>query len=195
MTNRREVLQVGLAATALPFATSAVAMGERQSVSLYKVLYDTRFAASRAFAHRAAAHGLSLAAMAGDITPFWYDDLYHRWKRGAAAIAGLTGYGALFCLEQLAWDQRLRVVFRAEHTPAVAGCVRHAVEGAAELVEDARALAGSSSWAESMADLVARCPAERATRASAQVTSAAASAPLRSGEPLFSWVIAPDGRA
>jgi hypothetical protein len=55
--------------------------------------------------------------MAGDMTRFWYDDLYHRWRQGPAAIAGLTGHGPLFCLERLGWEQRLRVEILREYAP------------------------------------------------------------------------------
>ena len=122
MTSRRELLKAGLAASALlPAAARAdfiVADELGQGAPIYKVLYDTRFAASVAFARRAAARGLAVHAMAGDMTRFWYDDLYHRWRQGPAAIAGLTANGALFCLERLAWDQRMRVVYRNEQPPA-----------------------------------------------------------------------------
>ena len=124
MTSRREVLKVGLAASAmLPLGARArsVAVGAApaEAVTLYKVLYDTRFAASVAFARRAAASGVAVHAMAGDMTRFWYDDLYHRWRQGPAAIAGLTAHGALFCLERLAWEQRMRVVSRGEHAASL----------------------------------------------------------------------------
>jgi hypothetical protein len=113
VTSRREVLKAGLAASAvLPLGVRAGSIAEPPAVTLYKVLYDTRFPASVAFARRAASRGLSVFAMAGDMTRFWYDDLYHRWRQGPAAIAGLTAHGALFCLERLAWEQRMRVVYR-----------------------------------------------------------------------------------
>lgn len=123
MTSRRDLLKAGFAASALlPFAaradlTAVDGEGFISTASLYKVLYDTRFAASVAFAQRAAARGHAVHAMAGDMTSFWYDDLYHRWRQGPAAIAGLTAHGALFCLERLAWEQRMRVVYRAPHAP------------------------------------------------------------------------------
>jgi hypothetical protein len=120
MTSRRELLKAGLAASAMaPLAaragSAAIDAAPSAPIALYKVLYDTRFAASVAFAERAAARGLAVYAMAGDMTRFWYDDLYHRWREGPAAIAGLTAHGALFCLERLAWEQRMRVVHRREH--------------------------------------------------------------------------------
>jgi hypothetical protein len=134
MTSRRELLQVGLVAAALPIVASideAAAAHLTPAMPFYKVLYDTRFPASVAFAQRAAARGLDVHAMQGDMTRFWYDDLYHRWKAGPAAIAGLTAYGALFCLERLAWDQRMRVVYRSEHSVAPGGGVPHRFGGPA----------------------------------------------------------------
>jgi len=195
MTNRREFLQIGLAASALPLAvaaaSAAVAPGgaAAHSVPLYKVLYDTRFGASVEFARRAAGQGLVVQAMDGDMTRFWYDDLYHRWRQGPAAIAGLTAYGALFCLERLAWDQRMRVVFRAEHSLGDAGCVAHRFEGPAALLSAAAQATAGPGWAAAMADVVARCPQGRVERKTASaVTTLAATSP--SSEPLFSWVIA-----
>ena len=125
MTSRREFLKTGLAASALLPLGARADLGAFEgvpgaAVSIYKVVYDTRFPASIAFARRAAARGLAVHAIAGDMTRFWYDDLYHRWRQGPAAIAGLTTHGPLFCLERLAWEQRMRVVYRDEHAP-VAG--------------------------------------------------------------------------
>src|SRR5688572_11776975 len=136
MTSRREFLKVGLAASALlPVGARASLAGVEApaAVSLYKVLYDTRFAASVAFARRAAARGVAVHAMTGDMTPFWYGDLYHRWRQEPVAIAGLTAHGALFCLEHLAWEQRMRVVYRGEHAAVAGGRVAHRFEGAARL--------------------------------------------------------------
>jgi hypothetical protein len=115
MTSRREFLKAGLVASALPVAAHAEladAFAGGPAAPLYKVLYDTRFEVSTAFARRAEARGIPVHAMAGDMTRFWYDDLYHRWRQGPAAIAGLTAHGPLFCLERLAWEQRMRVVYR-----------------------------------------------------------------------------------
>ena len=164
------------------------------AVSIYKVLYDTRFPASVAFARRAAARGLAVHATAGDMTRFWYDDLYHRWRQEPAAIAGFTAHGALFCLERLAWEQRMRVVYRGEHTPAADGCVGHRFEGPAELTSAAATVTAEAAWSAALADVVAECPRGRVQRGAAQsVTASAARAP--SSEVLYSWVIAPVARA
>jgi hypothetical protein len=92
MANRRQLLGVGLAGSALPFASSplhaavaTITAVAADSPPLYKVLYDVRSPAGVRFARRAAEQGLSVQAMEGDMTRFWYDDLYHRWQRGPAA--------------------------------------------------------------------------------------------------------------
>jgi hypothetical protein len=201
MTNRREFLQIGLAASTLPLAgpaalaaTEAV-YGSTPTIPLYKVLYDRRFPAGVAFAQRAVARGLVPHAMDGDMTRFWYDDLYHRWREGPAAIAGLTAHGALFCLEQLAWDQRMRVVLRVEHSRAAEqGCVVHRLEGAGGLLPAAIDAIRDPAWAAAMADVVAECPRGRvASQTASALTKQAAMLP--SSESLFTWVIAPIARA
>lgn len=196
MTSRREFLKVGLAASAFPVAARAAFAADpaAATVPLYKVLYDTRFAASVAFARRAAARGLVVHAMAGDMTRFWYDDLYHQWQTGLAAIAGLTAHGALFCLERLAWDQSMRVVFRGEHSLAADNCVAHRFDGPATLLTSAAAAASDRAWAATLADVVAECPRERGVHGTASALTVGAGT-LPAGEKLFSWVIAPVRRA
>ncbi|MBX5461628.1 MAG: hypothetical protein IRZ28_11130 [Steroidobacteraceae bacterium] len=121
MVNRRVVLQGAVAAAALPFAelawsalqpTFAPAL---EHPSLYRVLFDERFEACRAFGRYARQLGYPAQAFAGDITHVWFHDLHPRWRQGPAAISGLTAHGALFCLEHLARDVRMRVIHRAEH--------------------------------------------------------------------------------
>jgi hypothetical protein len=187
MANRREVLKAGLAVAALPAAAHARFAGPAPA-PLYRVLYDTRFAASGAFARRATARGLAVHAIAGDMTRFWYDDLYHAWRRAPVAIAGLTAHGALFCLERLAWDQRLRVVYRGEHS-AAGGGVAHRLEGPSEWVAVAAERAAGPDWGAALADVVAECP--RARDEPRRVQAATAGAADAPSEALFSWVIAP----
>jgi hypothetical protein len=194
MTSRREFLKVGLTASALlPVGARASLVGgetRAPALSLYKVLYDTRFAASVAFASRAAARGVAVHAMTGDMTSFWYDDLYHRWRQEPVAIAGLTAHGALFCLERLAWEQRMRVVYRGEHTAAAGGCVTHRFEGPAQLAATAAEATVDVGWASALADVVADCPRRREEAGIARSSTMRADAAVPA-EPLFSWVIAP----
>ncbi|HET8697382.1 MAG TPA: hypothetical protein VFO94_07855 [Gammaproteobacteria bacterium] len=200
MTNRREFLQIGVAASALPLAAPAARGSEplgalesaASAVPLYKVVYDVRFPDSVAFARRAAAQGVAVQAIEGDMTRFWYDDLYHRWQRGPAAIAGLTAHGALFCFERLALDQRMRVVFRAEHA-AAAGAVQHRVDAPLPLLHEARRAAAADAWAARFADLVTRCPGGRTELGTFDACGPGALA--AAAEPLYTWVIAPARRA
>jgi hypothetical protein len=124
MISRRTILQGAVAATSLPIlagvawaprAAAARTASALDHPALYKVLIDQRFAAARAFGEDAQARGQIVHAFDGDITNVWYHDLHPRWRQGRAAIAGLTAHGALFCLDHLARDARMRVVHRAEH--------------------------------------------------------------------------------
>ena len=127
MVSRREILQGGIAVTSLPLV-AGLSLAPRQSaaaqvldraelarVPLYKVLFDNRFAPARSFGRAAAWRGESVHGFDGDVTNVWFHDLHPRWQKGAVAIAGFTAHGALFCLEQLAWDVRMRVAYRTEH--------------------------------------------------------------------------------
>jgi hypothetical protein len=197
MTSRREFLQIGIAASAWPLATQAARAagfdgrgGSVPSLPLYKVVYDTRFAASVAFGRRAASLGAPVHAIQGDMTSLWFDDIYHRWRESPVAIAGLTAQGPLFCFERLAWDQGLRVVFRAEH-----GAAEHVLAGPESLLLEARSALASADWAAEMATVVTRCPSGRAEIGAATVGCAHGSGPSPADEPLYSWVIAPAARA
>lgn len=200
MTNRRQFLQIGITATALASAAArAAAAGFRgkTALPLYKVIYDARFAASRDFAERALVHGLAVHAIEGDMTRFWYDELYYEWKRRPVAIAGLTAHGALFCFDQLGRDQGLRVVFTAEHALHADGALTHSLEGPASmLAEHARRLRNGADWSRCMADVVARCPRGKTEIVSHRTTTAAAPRNARDTgrERLYTWVIAPARR-
>ncbi len=129
MVSRRTILQGAVAATSLPIiasiawsprtddapAAQALPAQALDHPSLYKVLFDQRFAEARSFGRDAQWRGESVHAFDGDVTDVWYHDLQPRWRESRAAIAGLTAYGALFCLEHLARDVRMRVVHRSEH--------------------------------------------------------------------------------
>lgn len=196
MTSRRQFLQIGVTATALPLASRAahavgVELAAGAPVPLYAVVYDTRFPASVEFGRQSRALGIRAEPIEGDMTRLWYDDLYHRWKRGPAAIAGMTAHGPLFCFDQLSRVQGMRVVFRAEHRPAAHG-VAHAFSGPASMLADALAIdAQGAPFGRHMADVVARCPRGRSEISSAHAESHAGLELGRDDEALFTWVIAP----
>lgn len=121
MVNRRDFFMSGVAAAALPLVigrASARSNTASESVlgasSVYKVVYDERFPASVAYGHEAMRRGLAVQSIRGDITDFWYHDLYPQWRKTPLAIAGLTAHGPIFCLERLSWDFGMRVSFREQ---------------------------------------------------------------------------------
>ena len=166
------------------------------TVPLYKVLYDTRFAASVAFARRAAARGLVVHAMAGDMTRFWYDDLYHRWQTGT-------------CRDRRAHGPRRSVLSRAARVGPDACAWYFAVSTRSRrttasrivstdprLAADERCRCGVREWPgrPALADVVAECPRERGVHGTASALTVGAGT-LPASETLFSWVIAPVPRA
>jgi len=203
MASRREFLQVGIAALTLPISARAslspagsVPATEPAPTPLYKVIFDERFPASVEFADEAKRLGASVHGIKGDITDVWFDDLYHRWKKGPAAIAGLTAHGPIFCLERLAWDQRMRVVFRAEHKRLSNGGIEHALTGPENMVGRAANLrVDGSGWGARMAALVMHCPAGCSTPSKATIVAPSVQSAGDGPDLLISWVIAPVGQA
>lgn len=121
MPSRREFLQLGFAASVLPVTIPDVAAPiagrpsnamTRLTYPLYAVIADVRFRASVECGGDAERRGVRVVRIAGDISEFWFSDLSLRWRTEPAAIAGLTAHGPLFCLERLAWDHGMRVVYR-----------------------------------------------------------------------------------
>jgi len=214
MASRREFLHMGIAALTLPIsarvalgaapensAVKPVADAAIPSVPLYKVVYDTRYADSVAFGEEMKRLGVNVHAIRGDITDFWYHDLYAQWKQSPAAIAGLTGPGALFCLERLAWDHRMRVVFRADHRygryqndladGGEAGRIEHMITGPEEVVrKSSEFVSDEAGWPVLTASLLARFPQARA-RLQEITSETKRSCSERDPEHLVSWVIAP----
>ena len=196
MASRREFLQMGVAALTLPIAAggslpSSISLSNGESsIPLYKMVFDERFAASRAFAKEAERLGVPIHGIKGDMTDLWYHDLYARWKEGPVAIAGMTAHGAIFCLERLAWDQRMRVVFRADHRVLPDGSIEHALSGPASMLRRAGRLSSERNWAEEIAGIVTRCPASRPQPSLANVIGPTVK---HADDPdhLISWLIAP----
>lgn len=194
---------MSMAVTLLPLdaatawaAPSTGSSRDSLAVPLYKALYDTRFAASRAFGERMEAQGVATAAMAGgDMTALWFDNLHHQWKEKPVAITGLTARGPLFCLEQLAWEHGMRVVFRARHSATNDGAILHEIEGDSVLVDAAQRVAMQDGWAVGLSDVISHFPHTGGSKAQVQVHTARPSVQLPEDEMLFSWVIAPVARS
>jgi hypothetical protein len=197
MASRREFLQVGIAALALPISAHAALTPTPDApekttpiTPLYKVVFDERFPASVEFGNEARSLGLPTHSIRGDITDLWFHDLDAQWKKNPVAIAGLTAQGALFCLERLAWDHGMRVVFRGDHRYLPAGSIEHVLTGPASVVREAANLEGEA-WAARVTNLVTRIPEGHSTPAKATIHGRAAAPANTEAEDLISWVIAP----
>ena len=108
MASRRTFLKAAVGVTA---AGSVIlpAAGRARVPTFYKAVFDERFADSRAFAKSAAERGMPTAAIRGDVTRLFYDDLDLRWKQGPVLLTGCTTRASLFCLDLLARDRGMRV--------------------------------------------------------------------------------------
>lgn len=199
MASRREFLQFGIAASALPIAgtgglsSDLLTSDEPARMPLYKVVFDERFPDSVAFGVEMKRLGVPAHGIRGDITDFWLHDLDPRWKKGPVAIAGLTAHGPLFCLERLSWDHQMRVVFCAEHRCLDDGRIEHAISGPDIMQRhSAELVAGGPNWAAHMARVVAHCPPSRSeTSKTTIITPLTTAIDEADRVPLLSWVIAP----
>lgn len=198
MTNRREFLHLGVAALSLPIAARATRqpdvftnLDSTHAEPIYKAFFDERFPASVAFAREMKRLSVRTRAIRGDITDAWFSDLYHRWKQGPLAIAGLTAPGPIFCLEMLARDAGMRVALRADHRLVAGSRIEHEIAGPANVLKHPENMAaGAKPWPERMAEFVARFPADR-DRAAAR-TNYVEAAVVADGNPehLVTWIIA-----
>jgi hypothetical protein len=170
--------------TATTLAGTALASG--------MIVADSRFAASRDFAVEAARTGGRIVWIDGDITDLWYDELDLLWRRERNALSGMTEYGAFFCLERLALDRGLRVVFKGEHRNSASGIVMHTIAGPEAIVthEVLDAFAGNCWAARTARMAMAACGGGlAATRLQTHVA-----ADLEQPALLISWVLAPKSR-
>ncbi|HEX4003157.1 MAG TPA: hypothetical protein VHX36_10950 [Candidatus Acidoferrales bacterium] len=203
MASRREFLQAGIAALALPISAQAVlspvAAASESALPvtpsykpLYKVVFDERFPASAAFGVEARILGLPTHSIRGDITDLWFHDLDARWKKQPIAVAGLTAQGPLFCLERLAWDHGMRVVFRGDHRYLPGGAIEHTLTGPEGVLCQAALLeSDADGWAARIAGIVARLPEGPSSPAKVSVRGRAKAPAQAEPEELISWVIAP----
>ncbi len=182
--SRRHFVQTGLAGSLAGLLGTPALAGTTRGAPLHAVVFDERFAEAVRFGHAARGRGLPTRSMRGDVTDLWYGELHPLWKERPAPIAGLTAYGALFCLEQLAWDHRMRVIYHGTHATGQAG--QEVLDEAAHWPAD---LAARIAVVDSQRRWAGLAPA-RHTPARRSLTSGPAFA-----SSLHSWVIARPARA
>ena len=197
MTSRRKFLHMGVAALALPISGHArvlpaiSARSDEPSMPFHKVVFDARFAACRAFANEAQRLGLNIHEIRGDVTDLWFNDLHACWKEGPAPIAGLTQKAALFCLDVLARDQRMHLVYLGEHFCRPEDRMEHVLSGPPDVLRQAAGLEASGpEWTSRVAKLMSRFPGRLSAEGTPPVIAPLVSAADDPGH-LVSWVIAP----
>jgi hypothetical protein len=194
MLNRREFMTVALAALPAPaiWAVSDAAPGLATDPSvLYTVVYDDRFHESITFAGQARRLGYRTRAISGDTTDLWYNDLYHRWKKGPAPIAGLTTPEAAMCLKLFGADAGLRCVFETQHRFREGqSVVEHSIRASSECSSLTALQESGDRWPEHMLRLMRTCrigPARQRCSAVSKLSRERTDGDAR----LVSWLLAP----
>jgi hypothetical protein len=164
--------------------------GPDEPYQFFRVLFDNMSPEGAAFGTEAAAYGAATRAVGADLGSLWMYEIEPTWKYCPSAIAGLTSGTHLFCLELLARDYGMGLVYRVRHEISASDDCRHLVTGPAALSSWTDQLAASRrDWTSLAASLAMNCPsAIRAARDLDLVDLASCSAHERT---LFSWVIAP----
>jgi len=208
MTNRRQFVHAGIAAslggalaTIFPLRAGADTRRDNAEAALplYLTVFDDRFADSVRFGRAVAHQGIATHAIHGDVTNLWYRDLHPRWMEGAVPIAGLTTHGPLFCLERLAWDHDMRVVYRGAHRWLPDGTIEHELESSARAPAVVRnRLSGLDSWPAEIASLITSIGSPAVpipmTGPGVERARGVSRCSKPGGEldrPLYSWAIAP----
>jgi len=198
MTDRRTFLKTGITALALPaiarnaFSLPLALPAEKPSYIVpYKIIYDDRYQDSVLFAEESNKLGAAVHAIKGDVTDLWYNDLYHEWKKGPAAIMGMTTEDALFCLQILAQDQRMHVVFRVEHNYLPGNQIEHVISGTSQVPHEIADLADiGPAWSIRMSNVLMEYPDERTRKNETKIITRL-DRPVTEQHSLVTWVIAP----
>lgn len=108
--SRRIFLKCGLSVCSAGALIRPIS-AQNLAVPYYKAVFDERFDDACVFAGDASARAIPTAAIRGDITSLFFDDLDLRWKQGPVWLVGLTTPASLFCLTLLARDRGMRLCF------------------------------------------------------------------------------------
>jgi hypothetical protein len=161
-----------------------------------RAVFDQRFAECRGFAAELRSAGIFTSAIRGDVAKLWYDDLRAHLSENRLPVAGLTDRAALFCLEELARDVGMRVIFRVDHiidqtrdqTGDTNGHARHTAVGPASLVAATCNLTPKPGFGRTMAGLFSQFNLSEPRDTAAQKVTGPFSPENKTA--LVSWLIA-----
>ena len=195
MASRREfigasfALSVAGAAGASLFPPMAAA-SEPRFLRLDRFVFDHRFPEGVEIGRILADQGLRPTGFAGDLSHLWYDCLDLEWKNQPRALAGVTKQDALFVLETLAADRRMRVVYRGVHESPLDGYAAHSLAGPKSLLARATPGAEGASWEALIGRALTQCPLGAPVAGELSMTTRV-HGPVSRVAPLVSWIIAP----
>jgi hypothetical protein len=192
MLNRRGVLKIG-AATVAGMLVKIPDSGRNPSptgahLAFNRAVFDERFAECRGFAAALHSAGVCTSAIRGDVGKLWYHDLRVHLRENRLPVIGLTDRAALFCLEELARDVGMRVIFRADHMIDQSGQTRHTAVGPALLVAVARNLPPEPGFGRTIAVLFGQFDISEPCHTSAQKHTGPFAPENKTA--LVSWLIA-----
>jgi hypothetical protein len=193
MVNRRSALKICAATVAgvlVKVPVSGRSRSTRQAhIAFHRAVFDERFAECRVFAAELGGAGVCTSAIRGHVAGLWYDDLRVRLRENRLPVAGLTDRAALFCLEELARDVDMRVIFRADHiTDDQIGRTQHNAVGQPSLVAATHSLPPEPGFGRTMAVLFGQFDISQPFHTSAQKRTGPFSPENKTV--LVSWLIA-----
>lgn len=185
--NRRKFLELGAIVSTLPlfhFSTFASPTSARKGA----LVLDSRFAGLAGLTDYARTKSMPVHAITGDITQFWYEQLHGRWHEQTGVLGGITGYGAMFCLEQLARDHGKRLIYQGEHRQVSDSHIEHYLQGPSAMLQSVENLETSKNWMLEIVQMIEQSPhveprsERRFGMHSSQLNAL--------NEPIYSWLFA-----
>jgi hypothetical protein len=197
MSSRREFIRHGAAICALAvvpcgarasFAADAL---DRRPLSLLKVVFDQTDADAIAYGAEAASRGAAVQPVGSDVGSAWINVIEPGLKASPSVIAGLTCGAPLFCLELLARDYGLRVVYRVEHVHSRGERVSHVITGSRKAADWSARLAGAGDHWHAVAAEMMTSHADDPQPDTGIALLDLGGRPNGTSQSLFSWMLAP----
>ncbi len=201
MANRREVIQAGIAVSAISVTGAAMqaaqaamapgASGEHAAAGLRLdgLVFDRRFQQAAEIARSAGAYGVPAYETDGDAADIYYRHLRALWRGSHAAFAGVTSVDTTFVFQTLAGDHRLRLIYRGLHEAPAAGSVAHVLSGPASMIDTAGLSAYRGQWLQRVGYLMTHAVGGGPVKTIDLSTDAEQVSGRQ--HPLVSWIVAP----